>query len=411
MRAHLAVLVTIGLAACGDQLTSLPETAPASNNALLQMAPPAERANLISPSGVWTKQITGQTSSGALYAMFVPQSWNGDVVYYAHGIVDAALPIALPEGDGFPDLRDALGALGYAVAYSSFSENGWAEKDGVSSTHELRELFKKNVGKSNRSYLVGTSMGGLVAEDLSESYSSQYDGTLAMCAPLGGAVQEVNYIANVRVMFDVFYPGVIPGDVIHVPAGLDLNTQVLGPAQAAIFGNPNGLGAIALIKQTPLAGNDGFELATSLLYALGYDVRGIGDFLGRTHGHNMFDNSTTVYDEAAPGLLGPQVLGFVNATAGRFQATPDALKYLDQYYVPDGRFKAPIITLHTTRDPLVPFFHEASFAGITAKAGTSDKVVQRSVDRFGHCAFTTDEMLGAFQSLTDWVTTGQRPLN
>jgi hypothetical protein len=231
-----------------------------------------------------------------------------------------------------------------------------------------------------------------------------------MCAPLGGALREVNYIANVRVLFDVFYPGVIPGDVIHVPA-LDPNTQVILPAQAAIFGDPTGLGVISRIKQTPLAGNNGLELATSLVYALVYDVRGINDFLGRTHGHNMFDNSATVYDEAAPGLLGPQVLGYVNAAAGRFQATPDALKLLDNYYVPSGRYKAPTMTLHTTRDPLVPFFHEASFADITAKAGTSDKVVQRSVDRFGHCAFTTSEMVDAFQALTNWVSTGQRPAN
>jgi pimeloyl-ACP methyl ester carboxylesterase len=411
MRSHLAVLLTLGLAACGDQLTSLPETAPSSNSAIIQLAAPAERANLISTSSVWSKQLTGQTSSGALYAMFVPQNWNGDVAYYAHGIVDAALPIALPEGDGFPDLRDALGSLGYAVAYSSFSENGWAERDGVSSTRELREIFMQNIGKPRRSYLVGTSMGGLVAQDLSEQYSGQYDGTLAMCAPLGGALREVNYIANVRVLFDIFYPGVLPGDVIHVPAGLDPNTQVIAPAQAAIFGNPTGLGVISRIKQTPLAGNDGFELATSLVYALVYDVRGINDFLGRTHGHNMFDNWTTVYDEVAPGALGPQVLGYVNAIAGRFQATPDAINFLNQYYVPSGRFKAPIMTLHTTRDPLVPFFHEASFADITATAGTSDRVVQRSVDRFGHCAFTTDEMLDAFQALTNWVSTGQRPAN
>jgi hypothetical protein len=33
------------------------------------------------------------------------------------------------------------------------------------------------------------------------------------------------------------------------------------------------------------------------------------------------------------------------------------------------------------------------------------------VDRYGHCAFTTDEMLDAFQSLTNWVSTGQRPAN
>ena len=45
----------------------------------------------------------------------------------------------------------------------------------------------------------------------------------------------------------------------------------------------------------------------------------------------------------------------VNAGAGRFTATKDALRYLDRYYVPDGKLDIPTITLHTTRDPLVPF--------------------------------------------------------
>ena len=411
MRSPLPLLLMLALAACSDQLTSLPQYDSGENSKALALAAPGERVNLISTSSTWSQQITGVNSRGALYAMFVPQNWNGDVVYYAHGIVDAALPIALPDGDGFPDVRDALGTLGYAVAYSSFSENGWAEKDGVFSTHQLRELFTRTVGQPGRSYLMGTSMGGLVAENIAEKYPTQYNGTLAMCAPLGGAIEEVNYIANARVLFDVFYPGVLPGDVIHVPAGLDLNTQVLGPAQAAIINDPNGLGAIARIKQTPLAGTNGPELVGSLLYALAYDVRGIDDFLGRTNGHNMFENSTTKYEAAAPGLLPPTVLAYVNAVAGRFHATPDAINYLTQYYVPSGKVQQPVITLHTTQDPLVPFTHEGSFARKTATAGSSANVLQRSIARYGHCAFTTQEMVDAFQSLTGWATTGQRPAN
>lgn len=368
-------------------------------------------ANLASTSSVWARQITGQTGAGALYAFFVPGNWNGDVVFYAHGIVDAALPVSLPTGDGFPDLRDALGARGYAVAYSSFSENGWAVKDGAASTHQLRGLFTAAVGKPQRSYLVGTSMGGLVAQDLAEHHGEEYNGTLAMCAPLGGAIEEVNYIANVRVLFDALYPGVLPGDVLHVPAGLDVNTQVFGPVIAAVSANPTGLGIIARIRQTPLAGADGTELMTSLLYALAYDVRGIDDFLGRTHGHSMFDNWQTQYVAAYPGLLDAATLAAVNGAVGRFRATRDAIAYLDRYYVPTGELERPTITLHTTRDPLVPFFHEGEFAQAVASQGSASRLLQRSVDRYGHCAFTTTEMIDAFQSLAGWVNTGQKPAN
>jgi pimeloyl-ACP methyl ester carboxylesterase len=362
-----------------------------------------------SASSVWATQLTGETGPGAQYAIFVPTSWNGDVVYYAHGIVDAALPVALPTGDGFPALRDALGARGYAVAYSSFSENGWAVKDGAASTHALRAIFTRDVAKPNRSYVVGTSLGGLVAANLAEKHGSQYDGTLAMCAPLGGAIEEINYLANVRVLFDFLYPGVVPGDVIHVPSPLDLNTQVLGPAQFAVMSNPTGLGIIARIKQTPLAGTSGPELATSLLYALAYNVRGIDDLLARTHGHSMFDNSATQYEAAFPGLLPAPLLAAINGGVGRFTATPDALNYLEHYYTPDAAVTAPMVTLHTTQDPLVPFFHEAKYAQAVAAAGSSSQVLQRSVSRYGHCAFTTSEMTDAFDALAGWVTTGVKP--
>lgn len=405
MRRPLSLLLSLSMLACSERSP----TAPAAPTPASIIAPERLRANLSSSSAAWSRQLTGQTGDGALYAFFVPVNWNGDVVYYAHGIVDAALLVALPTGDGFPDLRDALGALGYAVAYSSFSENGWAVKDGVESTHQLRGLFNAQVGRPARSFITGTSMGGLVAQSLAEKYRKEYDGTLAMCAPLGGAVEEVNYIANVRVLFDAMYPGVLPGNVLNVPAGLDLNTQVLGPAQYAIVSNPTGLGIIARIRQTPLAGNDGTELVTSLLYALAYDVRGIDDFLGRTHGRSMFDNSSTAYVAAVPGLLPDTVLAQVNAAAGRFTATRDALNYLDRYYTPEGDLQVPTVTLHTTRDPLVPFFHEAQFAQAVAGRNDSGLLVQRSVDRFGHCAFTAGEMVDAFQALAGWATSGQKP--
>jgi len=333
------------------------------------------------------------------------------VVYYAHGVVDAALPIVLPDGDGFPALRAELGALGYAIAYSSFSENGWAVKDGAESTHQLRGLFASAVGKPRRSFLMGTSMGGLVAQNLSEKHANEYDGVVPMCAPLGGAREEVNYIANVRVLFDVMYPGVLPGDVLNVPPGLDVNSQIFGPVLAALGANPTGLGIIARIRQTPLAGNDGTEVATSLLYALAYDARGIDDFLGRTHGHSMFDNSNVTYAAAAPGLLPDAVVAGINYAAGRFTATPDAINYLDHYYAPSGDLRIPTVSIHTTRDPLVPFFHEAEFAAAVSSKGASARLLQRSYDTFGHCAFTTSQMVDAFQAMEGWVSTGNKPAN
>ena len=362
-------------------------------------------------ASVWSSTVTGETGPGSQYALYMPTSWNGDVVYYAHGIRPPLDAVELPTGDGFPAVRDALGARGYAVAYSSFSENGWALKDGAQRTHQLRGLFTSKFGTPERSFLMGTSLGGLIAQQLAERHPGQYDGTFAMCAPLGGTAAELSYIANVRVLFDFFYPGVVPGTVLSVPAGVDFDTEVMLRVIRAVMGNPTGLGIIARTAQTPLAGTTPQQLITSLLYALKYDWIGIDDFLDRTHGHSMFDNTATKYAAAYPGLLPDGLLAEINAGVGRFSSTPDAERYVEKYYQPSGRLRIATLTLHTTLDPLVPWFHEPRFAESVAASGGSSLLVQRSVPAFGHCNFTTAQMVDGFETLARWVETGVKPMS
>ena len=383
--------MTIGLVACADAPTA-PAPVAAAGAASRSVAP------------TWATTITGTTGPGAQYAIFVPAPWNGDVVYYAHGIVDAALPVALPTS-AIAELRDSLGVMGYAVAYSSFSQNGWAVKDGIERTHQLRGLFESRVGEAKRSYVIGHSMGGLIALALAEKFPRQYDGALPMCGVLDGAQHQIDYIANVRTVFDYFYPGVLPGNAVDIQPELDLNTQVLGPAQFAIVNNPNGAGAMAQIVQTPLPFADPPELVQSILTAIAFDARGADDIVDRTHEHSPFGNSATTY----AGLLPPPILADLNARVARFTETPDAAKYLAKYYEPSGDLRIPTVTIHTTRDPVVPVFHESGYAGRAAAEGASSNLLQRSISRYGHCAFAIGEMTDAFRALTGWVVSGVRP--
>lgn len=394
--AFAAAALLVVTAACADQVTG-PENVTAD----------AKRSAEIVGSGVWAREITGSTGPGSQYAIFVPQDWNGDVVYYAHGIRPAADPVDLPTSDGIVPLRDALGAMGYAVAYSSFSENGWAVKDGAQRTHQLRGLFTAEVGRPERSYLMGHSMGGLIAQNLAERFPEQYDGTLAMCAPLAGAEREIAYLAHVRTIFDYFFPNVVPGTVIDVPEGTNRDL-VLYQAQLAIMGNPTILGVMPRLQQTPIAGITGTELVTSILYAIGYNISGAEDFLDRTNGQSFFDNSAT-YAAVAPGALPEALLADINARVDRYTMGPVAEAFLEKYYDPTAVLSDPTITLHTTRDPLVPVFHSREFGANAASTGSSPLLVQREVTRFGHCVFGTAEMTDAFQALAGWVESGVRP--
>ena len=401
-RAAAASLALTLMAGCSEQSPLVP-TEPRAMTA---------SRSLETSNSIWSQQITGVIGDGADYGIFVPANWNGDVVFYAHGIIPPLAPVSLPGGsdwDNASAIRDALGAAGYAVAYSSFSENGYAIKDGIQRTHQLRGIFTSKVGKAKRSFLIGHSLGSQVVQALAETYPGQYDGALAMCGVFGGTRLQTDYIGNVRTMFDFYYPGVLPGNTMNMPVVItDVVNQIQNPVLAAVMANPTGFQWIALSDQARLAGNNANELITSLINALAYHAIGVNDLLQRTHGHILFDNSQTKYSSS---LIPAFVYDYadLNAGANRFTATPDAAAWLEHNYEPTGNLQIPMLTLHKTRDRLVPFRHEAAYKAIVDASGSSANLVQRSQDVFGHCEFAAADVLSNFTDLVHWVDTGVKP--
>ena len=213
-RAAAASLVLWLMAGCSEQSSLVPS----------EPKTPAAATSLATSIPIWSNEITGVTADGAEYGIFVPVDWNGDVVFYAHGILPPLAPVSLPgpaDWDNAGALRDALGGAGYAVAYSSFSENGYAIKDGMQRTHQLRGIFTSKVGRPRRSFLIGHSLGAQVAQGLAETYPGQYNGALAMCGVLGGTKLQIDYVGHTRALFDVFYPGVLPGNAMSMPQNID----------------------------------------------------------------------------------------------------------------------------------------------------------------------------------------------
>src|SRR6185436_4057246 len=100
-----------------------------------------------------------------------------------------------------------------------YSSNGWALADAVRRTHQLKGVFRSKVGEPRRTYLMGASLGALVAVKLAETQARQYDGALALCGPVGGALPELQYIGDGRVTFDYYFPDLLPGSPFDVPAG------------------------------------------------------------------------------------------------------------------------------------------------------------------------------------------------
>lgn len=385
----LLALLAVALVACDDDPTG-PTT--------LDITRTVESGNVA--------VVDGKTATGALFRLSQPANWNGRLLVYAHGYVDPKLPIALPAID---DLRRALNAQGYAVAYSSYSENGYAIEDGIARTHEMKAIFTEQMAAPARTYVFGHSLGGIITQAVAEQHPEDYAGAMPMCGLLGGSKPQLEYIANVRVLFDALFPDVLPGSVLSVPAGTNFATQVAPQLVNLFTTNQQAgitLGALASFTQAPLPYANPTELVNSAVQALGFHFTGIADILARTNGASPIDNANVTYTSAAAPA---QLVQVANASAERVTSTPAAQAFVERVYTPTGNLQMPTITLHTSRDPIVPAFHQGLFAAKVATANRQGLLVQREYNRFGHCTFTGEEMIGGISDLVLWAERGIKP--
>lgn len=391
-----AVLACVALAGCGRHgAASL--TDPAAVHAAARAS--AGGTTLATAAPV---HLEGTIGPGAQWEIDRPAEWNGDLVVWLHGYSNPAGPVTLP---AFAPFRDALLAQGYAVVASSYSSNGYAVQEATIQSHQLRGLFVSKLGQPRRTYLVGVSLGGLVGALMAERYPEQYDGALLVSGVVAGSDDELTYVGDVRVLFDAVYPGVLPGTLLHVPAGLDVN-QALGAAQHAIQTNPQGIGIIYALARVKPEGANGSDIARSILTAIGFQLQGANDLLSRTHGHSFFDNATWRYAGPLPGALVDQI----NEEVARYTATPDARAYVQHYGEPKAAFRIPVITMHNQWDPVVPYAQEPPYHALAVGAGTETLLLQRTVGRYGHVAVTPAELTGGLTDLAQWVDTGIRPV-
>lgn len=396
----LALAVALPLAGCGEK---------SATSILSSTVGPVEvrggHASGLKAGLTGAGHLEGTIGPGALWSIDRPENWNGDLVVWLHGYTDPAQPITLP---AFGPIRDALLARGYAVVASSYSGNGYAIKEATTQAHQLRGVFVSNVGQPQRTLLVGVSLGGLVGALLTEKYPGQYDGSLLVSGVVGGSDDELKYVGDVRVLFDAVYPGVLPGTLLEVPNGVNVN-QALGGALAAIQANPQGVGIIAALARVKPEYSNGNQLVQSILTAIGFQLGGANDLLARTHGHSFFENQDWIYSGPVPQA----VADHVNAVVARYSATPDAQAYVEHYGEPTGDLRIPVITLHNRWDPVVPSQMEVLYAGAVGAHGAGQYLLQRTIQTtpYGHVAILPAELVANVDDLAHWVDTGTRPAN
>jgi pimeloyl-ACP methyl ester carboxylesterase len=352
--------------------------------------------------------VEGRTGPGSVYRLVRPTNWNGILVLYAHGYVSKGAPVGITPDDEL--VISLLTPQGFAVAVSSFDENGWVIKDGTQRTHQLLGLFTSKFGPPARVYVGGASMGGLIAIRMIETWPDQFAGVLPACPVAGGSTRQWDYMLNVRTLFDLFYPGVLKGTAVDVPPGIDVTQDIVNPALAAMTAHPAGAFTIASITQTPVPFASAAELLQSIVTALA-GAAAYPEILALTHGQAYFDNTATQYTGALPAAA----LAIINASVQRFTGTPAGQNSLELNYTPTGDLRIPALTLSTFRDPEVPGFHLSIYSQEVAAMGDADRLVERFVPGYaggyGHCTFTPQELTQAFFDLILWGEFGVKPLH
>jgi alpha-beta hydrolase superfamily lysophospholipase len=323
----------------------------------------------------------------------VPQTgWNGDLVVFAHGYVAPGEPVAIPydqlEIDG-TSLPAIVTGLGFAFATTSYRANGLAIEEGVEDVTALVRAFAAAAPHPpDHVYLVGASEGGLVTTLAVEQDRSPFSGGLATCGPVGDFRRQIDYLGDFRVLFDYFFPGVLRGDATLVPTYVLENWEsvYLPRVTAALAKNPGRLDRLLKVSRAPFDPNVPQSKIDTALGILWYNVFATNDAREKLGG-NPFDNSRRLY-------LGSGNDFWLNLLVKRYHADRPALAAIDAYYQTSGKLEAPLVTLHTTADPIVPYWHEPLYS---AKALFNSGLLHTNlpVFRYGHCSFKAEEALVA----------------
>lgn len=361
--------------------------------------------------------------TGAIYYISLPFNpatleciTTSDLVIYAHGYVpEDGLPMEIPPQILYlpnPNdpaspifIPDMINTMGYAFAFTSYSQKGLAVVQGVNDILDLEAFYKLKVGEPNRIYLAGASEGSLIATLALEKHPEAFTGALAMCGPIGDFRAQVNYWGDFRVIFDYFFAGVLPPSPVAIPEEVMQNwDSIYVPAiTTALTNSPFKASQLLSVTRAPINPADKSSIVQTALGVLWYNAFATNDGIIKLGGQ-PFDNNTRKYQGSFNDLR-------LNRLVQRFPADPVALAEIAKNYQTSGALTKPLITLHTLSDPIVPYRQATLYTAKVLRNNPYPGLVYGHIPvlRYGHCNFKQTEILAGFYWLV--ARTGGQPLN
>jgi pimeloyl-ACP methyl ester carboxylesterase len=358
---------------------------------------PGEASATCDPDGI--------QDSGSIYRICMPPpaSYNGMLVIWAHGFQDAGTPVSIPEDQLCTEefcIPEIVNALGFGFATNSYRKTGLAILEGKADILDLVNIYAAQKGAPSKVFLVGASEGGIITALSVEQHPDIFSAGLAACGPIGDFPAQINYFGDARATFNYFFPGVIPGPPFAPPPTLVSNWQAYYDAvvKPAVFDPANRPRLDQWVRVARLphdAANYLDSLAVSVEDVLRYSVVNLPD-AAATIGGFPFGNTGRWYTGSDNDLL-------LNLFVPRIAVDPAALQVMQMQYQTTGILQRPLVTLHTLQDQQVPYFHEQLYTLKTLASGSFlTRHVNFAVDRFEHCNFTVQEVVGSFVTMLIW---------
>ena len=385
-------------------------------------------AAIAPPVAAGGASTTSATVGGVPYRVEVPESWNGTLLLFSHGYIVPEHPN--PAVDA-PDrtTADYLLARGYALAGSAYASTGWAVEDALRDQLALLDLVQSRWHPS-RVVAWGESMGGLLTALLVQQHPDRFAGGVPICGVVGGATSQWNLWLTSAYAFWRLVAGGDPRlQLTHIANGaanLQLALSYLRAAQSTQAGRARvafaaALGDVPSWPAGPVApsgpsAQEAAQASWERQVGFWFTFAGRAELERRAGGNpswtsgvdyaGMLDGSVSAPEvrrlyQAAGLDLGGDVSRL--ASGPQVSADPAAVSWLTRFGTP-GAVGRPLLTLHTIGDPLVPVANEqvyAERAGGWLRSGF--------VDRAGHCALTSGEVVAGVQALVSRVSTSRWP--
>ena len=377
---------------------------------------------------------TGTLADGATWQIRVPADWNGTLLLYSHGYRAPGSPNPAQDVSD-PVTGGWLLDHGFALAGSSYASTGWAIKEALADQAAVLGVFQATVGRPTRTIAWGDSLGGMVTAGLVQRIPGRLDGALPACGVVAGGVGSWNQALDAVFAFKVLLAPDSALQLVHITdpaANLALATQTLAAAQATPAGRAR-IALVAALNNTPgwayPAGpepapddytaqqqNQYLNLNGTFAFPFAFraelEARAGGNpswNLGVDYARQLersVDRAEVEALYAQAGLSLADDLASLDR-APRIAPDLDAVGYAIRNIVFNGRLGGvPVLTMHTTGDPLVVAQQERAYAQAVRAAGNTGLLRQAFVHRAGHCTFTPAERIGALQALLHRVDTG-----